>query len=365
MRLAAKVFCVSILGLAMGAGEEGVFIDHWRNMPDEWYRSDEGKRVVANVISWQYPQGGWHKSYDTLSPRPEHPTTAATTHSAKAPGAPGGVWDRVCTIDNDATHSELQLLARAYALTKNEAALASFNRGMAYLLEAQYPDGGWPQRFPLQDNYGKYITFNDDAMLGVLRLMYQAGEGQGTFSFVPAGDRAKYRAAFQRGLACTLDCQIKVNGVPTVWCQQHEDVTHVPAPGRAYELAVPCSAESANLVYFLMDIPNPDEKLRASIEGAVAWFESHKIVGMEYKRLKGSEYENGEDRYLVPNASALPLWARFYDPEKDVPLFVDRKGNKYYDVRQVPYERRLGYSWYGTQGVKVLKKYPTWKAGLK
>ena len=39
-----------------------------------------------------------------------------------------------------------------------------------YLLAAQYPNGGWPQRFPLKSefshhglpDYTSYLTFNDD-----------------------------------------------------------------------------------------------------------------------------------------------------------------------------------------------------------
>lgn len=367
MRRANRWAWVSILSLAAMAaapGAKGVYVEHWRAAPDSWYTSDEGKKVVANIISWQYPDGGWHKSYDTMSPRPAK--VAPQDNGPLAGAADGnGVWDRVSTIDNDATYSELRMLAKAYTLARDEAALASFNKGMAYLLKAQYPEGGWPQRYPLQENYGRYITYNDGAMTGVMRLLRDASSGGAPFAFVSPDDRAKFKASYEKGIYCTLECQIKVNGKPTVWCQQHDPVTHAPAPARAYELPVPCSSESAGVVLFLMEIPNPDEKVRASVEDAVDWFEKHKITGMEYKRLTGPEYENGHDRYLVPNPSAPPIWARFYDAEKDVPLFVDRESKKHYDVKEVPYERRTGYAWYSTEPDKVLEKYPKWKASLK
>lgn len=43
--------------------------------------------------------------------------------------------------------------------------------GLDYLLAAQYPNGGWPQFYPLRSDYSRHITFNDDAMTDVLALL--------------------------------------------------------------------------------------------------------------------------------------------------------------------------------------------------
>ena len=32
-----------------------------------------------------------------------------------------------------------------------------------------------------------------------------------------------------------------------------------------------------------------------------------------------------------------------------------------FDVSEIGYERRNGYSWYNSEGLKVLKKYDEWK----
>ena len=32
--------------------------------PDGWFRSDDGQRVLDNVLSQQWPAGGWWKAYD-------------------------------------------------------------------------------------------------------------------------------------------------------------------------------------------------------------------------------------------------------------------------------------------------------------
>jgi hypothetical protein len=38
---------------------------------------------------------------------------------------------------------------------------------------------------------------------------------------------------------------------------------------------------------------------------------------------------------------------------------------KKYDISEIGYERRNGYSWYNNAGLKVLKKYEQWKKQIK
>lgn len=42
---------------------------------------------------------------------------------------------------------------------------------MDYLQKTQYDNGGWPQCYPRPRGYSRYITFNDDAMIGAMRLL--------------------------------------------------------------------------------------------------------------------------------------------------------------------------------------------------
>ena len=72
------------------------------------------------------------------------------------------------TIDNDATYTQMRYLARVFTATRLTRFQAAFRRGLDYLLKAQYPNGGWPQFYPLRDGYWSHITYNDDAMVGVL-----------------------------------------------------------------------------------------------------------------------------------------------------------------------------------------------------
>lgn len=55
----------------------------------------------------------------------------------------------------------------------------------------------------------------------------------------------------------------------------------------------------------------------------------------------------------------------FYTLEDNRPFFCDRDGVKKYDISEIGYERRNGYSWYNNAGLKVLKKYEQWKKQIK
>ena len=48
-----------------------------------------------------------------------------------------------------ATTGELRFLARAFRATNEPRYQQAFLKGLSHILEAQYPNGGWPQYYPL------------------------------------------------------------------------------------------------------------------------------------------------------------------------------------------------------------------------
>src|SRR5690606_5043317 len=113
----------------------------------------------------------------------------------------------------------------------------------------QYPNGGWPQRFPPPRDYGRYITLNDDAMTNVLTLLDDIARPTKDFEFVDAARRAQTKAAFDRGIALILKTQIKdADGKPTGWAQQYDEKTLEPVKARSYELPAICGSESAAIM---------------------------------------------------------------------------------------------------------------------
>lgn len=355
--LAAVIAALLLTGHAFAADAAKVDVSKLTDQPDAWFTSDEGRHVLADILSWQNPNGGWWKAYDATTTRP-----ATVEDKPGIKGDDDSIWHKVSTIDNGATYSEVAILARAYRVTKDDRYKQAFDRGLAYLLEMQYPNGGWPQRYPLQDNYGAHITFNDDAMINVMLRLRDIADGKSPdYAFVTSEQRQKARQAVDRGVECILNAQIKVDGKLTAWCQQHDAKTLAPAYARAYELPSICSSESAAITNFLMDLPNPSNRVKQSIEAAIAWFQAAKIENKKVEKLTGPQYEGGRDVRLV-DAPGSAVWARFYDLETGKPFFCDRDGVKKASMDEVSHERKVGYAWYGVRPVKTLEKYAKWKA---
>jgi hypothetical protein len=177
--------------------------------PGEWYAGAEARRVADIVVSFQTPAGGWSKNLDRTAHqrRPGEHFAGNNLSRYLSPGdfdAPHDLkWNYVGTLDNDATNTELQFLARvASAVAVAEAApyRASFLRGVEYLLAAQFPNGGWPQVWPLEGGYHDAITYNDGAVVETLRLLNGVAGAQGVFAFVPSAVRERATVAVTRGV---------------------------------------------------------------------------------------------------------------------------------------------------------------------
>jgi PelA/Pel-15E family pectate lyase len=332
---------------------------------DAWFGTAEGRQIIDNILTWQGhgPGGvmGWPKAYDATKPRP---------------AIGGGVeWEGTATIDNNATYTELRLLARAVGLEKDEARkrtiTAAFEKGLDAMFAAQYENGGWPQRWPKPANYGSHITFNDNAMTHVMVELKEIGAGKAPFGFVDEARRKKAREAFDKGVDCILKCQIVVverdaQGQEleklTGWCAQHDEVTLKPANARAYELASISGSEGAEVLSLLMGIEKPDERTKKAIAAGAAWFEAAKIVG---KRVQNTTAANGSRDRVVVDDPASTIWARFYDVQTGKPIFCGRDGVKKATLAEIEQERRAGYAWYGNWGANVAREYAAWKKRME
>lgn len=326
-------------------------------MPDEWYGSAEAKSVAENVLIAQKEIGGWEKN------KPYHHafTESEKNHYLNDKKEIGA------TFDNGSTITELKFLAKMYSQTKEEQYKQAFEKGLNYIFISQYENGGWPQFFPVRKGFTSYsghITYNDNAMVNTMRFLKEIYSEDKAFSALDLknDEKVKIKKAFDKGVACILKTQIVVNGKPTVWCAQHDEVTLAPANARSYELASFSGAESVAIVLLLMEIDHPSKEIIASVEGAVNWFETHKIEGV---RLKSFVNNDGlKDKEVVKDESAPTLWARFYDLETEKPYFCDRDGIKKETFAEMGHNRRNGYSWFTNAPEKLLSKYPEWKKNL-
>jgi len=333
------------------------------DQPAAWYSGAEACRIADNIVSFQTPAGGWSKNLDvSLHPRApgEHfaPDNSSRFLGSNDNDVAGDVaWHYVGTFDNDATVSELRYLAKVVTALSAKAPAAyrqAFLRGLDFILAAQYPNGGWPQVWPLEGGYHDAITYNDDAMVNVLRLLREVSESRPEYGFVPAKARRHAALAVKRGHQCVLDTQVVAGGRRTIWCQQHDPLTLQPASARNYEMPSLASAESAQLMRFLMELPKPDAATVAAVHAAAAWFRQTAIPDVDYRD------PDGNGRRLVHAAGSGPLWARYYDLVTQRPIFGERDKTIHDTVDEISKERRNGYGWYRDTPREALTLYADW-----
>ncbi|RWU10526.1 pectate lyase [Pedobacter chitinilyticus] len=305
--------------------------------------------IAEKMLVYQLSNGGWPKQLEDKSVvKYEHPLTEALLQKIKATSA------LHATIDNNATSREINALILAYKQTANKAYLTAAEKGIDYLLKAQYANGGWPQYYPDKSSYRAEITYNDNAMINALTIMLNIVYQTNGFEVVNASYLPKAEKALKNGINCVLKTQVLQNGKPVIWAAQYDENTLKPAKARAFEPASLSTGESVGIVRFLMKLKNPSMEVKTAIKNAVDWFESTKIVGYKY----GSIANN--DKGLVADAQAIS-WARFYDLNTNKPVFGDRDNSVKASVEEISKERRVGYAWYGTFAQNLLaKEYPKW-----
>lgn len=320
-------------------------------MPDEWYGSEESVKVAENVLLYQRDAGGWPKN--TAMHKPLTEAEKAKINDDK------GLNDAI--FDNSATTTELKFLARMYNKTNNQAYMDSFNRGLKFILDAQYDNGGWPMFWPLRKGYYTHITFNDNAIVNILFLLKDIKDGNPLFKSITSPENfTRIEKAYDKGIEVILKTQIIVNGKPTVWCAQHDENTYLPAKARSYELPSFSGGETVGIVLFLMEMPDPSPSVIKSVKGAVEWLDSHRLKNTRWDMFTNSEGKR--DRRIISDRKAGDLWARFYDLETGEPYVCDRDGVKKKTLEEIGYERRNGYSWYTDGPNEVFEKYPAWES---
>lgn len=325
----------------------------------------QGKDPIAeNMLLYQRKNGGWPKHFQGN----KNVDYKRVLNDAELKELQSGYESGIdATIDNQATTKEIRYLVKAYKTYQNKNYLAAAERGIDYLLKAQYSNGGWPQYYPDFSLYRSQITYNDNAMINVLMVLQDVANGKNDFEVVSKTYIPLCTTAIQKGVECILNTQYKQKGKLTAWCAQYNAKTLVPEMARKFELASLSGAESVGIVRFLMSQPNPSRQVVEAVKAAVEWFEKVKIKGYNFVDIKAPNEASGKDRVLVKDDQSV-IWARFYDLETNEPFFTGRDSQPKKSITEVENERRIGYSWYGPWAQKLIEKeYPEWLAkwGIK
>lgn len=327
---------------------------HWLSKSDDRNTALARDAALAdNIVSWQMPHGGFYKL----------PARYAARWDGKSPRSDWlGNGVELGTIDNDATVAEILVLADVYARTGNAAYRDSARRAMDFLLAMQYPSGGFPQVYPSRgaNSYSNHVTFNDNAMIRVLLLLDRAARRQAPLAgdIFTSEQHARFAPALDNAVGFILKAQIVQDGVKTVWCAQHDAVTHAPVTGRSFELPSKSGGESAPITQFLMTRPQTPE-VAAAVKAALAWYRRDSV------QMKDTAFDPRSTRAAnvspFVHSPGTTTWYRFYDLATDTGFFSGRLPTdkppgvgKQYDIMKIGPESRYSYQWGGSYGTPLL-----------
>ena len=218
------------------------------------------------------------------------------------------------TFDDEGTMQAAKFLLRLYVEKYDPAYRAPLEKTIRFVLESQYPIGGWPQRYPLKydhpfqgkPDYSSFITLNDDVIPENIDFLVQCYQTLGMQDL---------KAPIMRALNCVLILQ---QGTPYAgWADQYTVNDLQPAHARSYEPRSINTGTTAHIIMKLMDYYRltGETKFLSGIPAAIQFLESMKLPESEAKKWKQPARDNA---ILVP---------RVIDPESGKPLYVHRKGS--------------------------------------
>jgi len=170
-----------------GTGTMGhSYLDTYHATGDEFYYAAAGD-VADGLIAAQHPAGGWHYLHDFAGEESIHRWYATI-------GKNGWRLEEFhhyygnATFDDAGTSECSQFLLRMYLEKREEKYRAPLERAIRFVLDSQYDNGGWPQRFPFvadapaldgRPDYTRYITFNDDVVSENIKFMLMVYQTMG------------------------------------------------------------------------------------------------------------------------------------------------------------------------------------------
>ncbi|MDR2839772.1 MAG: hypothetical protein LBV75_00680 [Paludibacter sp.] len=322
------------------------FIDIYHATGDEYYYNQAC--VIANtLIKYQHPSGGWNYFFDMAG-------EGSLRHWYNTIGRQAWRMEEYqhyygnATFDDNATISGAEFLLRIYAEKRDPKFRAALDKTINFVLQSQYANGGWPQRFPLMvtpltvgnEQYSTYITLNDNVCLNNINFLIKCS----TTLFV---DSLKQPALRAMNLLADLQYKTPYPG----WADQYDVQTLLPAGARSYE---PCginATTTVGMIYAMIDFYKLTGEVRflEGIQYAINYLEATRLTA-EQMAQAGRNFANSTD-IILP---------RFVNHETGLPQFIHRKGsnveNGMYFIDQNPKNTVSHMSSFAAVNVESLKQ---------
>jgi len=274
-----------------------VFLDAYQATDDEYYY-DAASQAAEALIRAQHPSGGWNYVADFAgedSLRQWYDTIGRNGWRLEEFQHYYGN----ATFDDRTTTAAARFLLRLYLKKREPKYKASLDKAIQFVLDAQYPAGGWPQRYPLMGGFSKdgnpdytgFITFNDDVAIANVDFLIEC---------LQELDDERLREPIRRAMNCFVITQQK--SPQAGWAMQYTAELE-PAGARTYEpkaLSTSTTAQNiAQLVrfYYLTG----DTNFLTRIPEAISWLDSVKFP-------KGAPNVRGTHPTFVEVGSNKPLF---------------------------------------------------------
>ncbi len=307
-----------------------LMLDAYHATGDEYYYACAER--IANALIWgQLPCGGWNYMFDFAGEGSMRQWYATIGRSGWRLEEFQHYYGNA-TFDDVGTIQAAKFLLRLYVEKNDPAYRAPLDKAIDFVLQSQYPIGGWPQRWPLRydhvfhgkADYSSFITLNDDVIPENIDFLVQCYQALGMTSL---------KEPIMRALNLSIVLQ---QGEPYAgWADQYTVEDLQPAHARSYEPRSVNTGTTAHMIHKMIDYYRltGETKFLSGIPAALRFLESQALPAAEVERWS----RNNNGRPLREGTILVP---RFIDPDDGKPLYVHRVGSNagnghYYTDQQI------------------------------
>ncbi|MDF0487321.1 pectate lyase [Sphingomonas sp. H39-1-10] len=307
-----------------------VFLDAYHATGDAYFYQAAAKAADV-LIRGQHESGGWNYHFDLAGER-------SIRRWYDTVGKNGWRLEEFqhyygnATYDDSCTADCAKFMLRMYLEKREPRYRAALDKVLGFVLASQYPVGGWPQRFPLRDefhdhglpDYTSFITFNDDVAAENIVFLLMVWQTLGD-------------ARVLDPIARAMDCFVRAQQPQPQpgWGLQHSVADLKPASARTYEPEALVSHTTATNVALMMDFYEltGERKFLDRLPEALDWLDSIRLpatidpqrryptfikVGANtpmYIHRRGSDVVNGEYYHDGDPHNTIAHYSSFRSPD--------------------------------------------------
>ncbi len=289
-----------------------VLLDAYHATGDEFYY-ENAVCVARCIMQGQLPCGGWNYMFD-LEPEDSLLQWYNTVGRQAWRLEEFQHYYGNATFDDGVTKHCAEFILRLYLEKHDDAFLPSLKKAIDFVLESQYANGGWPQRFPLMNDhpfkgkadYSPFVTLNDNVMVDNIDFLMQCYTSLGM-------EKLKEPILKAMNLLHDLQQPKPLAG----WADQYTPDDLKPAHARSYEPRSVNTGTTMNMILKMMEFYKltGDSRYLDGVKDAIDFLESLKLPDELVAKVRKMPLQEGE--ILVP---------RFINPDNGRPLYVHRKG---------------------------------------